>query len=90
MSKQVKNIGQKIVNIDGVALLPDEVADISDERVATPAIQALIKQGYISVGEKQEQAPAASEVNKPAASEPEKPAESTTNKKGKPAGDKNS
>ncbi len=46
---KLKNISEKVISIGSSVIMPDGVITIAKERTETPAINALIKQGFVSV-----------------------------------------
>lgn len=52
MAMELKNISQKVISIGSIAVLPDDVIDISEQQAEQPSIKAFIKLGYVSVSKK--------------------------------------
>lgn len=52
MAMELKNISQKVISIGSMAVLPDDVIDISEQQAEQPSIKAFIKRGYVSVSKK--------------------------------------
>lgn len=46
---KVKNIGGKVVSIGTTAILPDEIAQVSDSYADNPAFTCLVERGHLSI-----------------------------------------